>query len=241
MKSFTIRAFILTQIIKLHQPTVSMALAIFDLDHTLLDGDSDYLWGEYMVANQIVDKSEYQRENQAFLRDYRRGQLDNEQYLKFALKPLTLHSIDSLYHWREDYLENWIKPIIAAGTDDLLEQHRSQNDTLIIVSATNLFITEPIAELLGIPHILSTEPEIVDRRYTGRYLGVPTYQEGKVVALNSWLEDSDQSLDDSYFYSDSINDLPLLEQVSIPVAVNPDDELSGIARERGWQILDLRG
>jgi len=217
-----------------------MALAIFDLDHTLLNGDSDYLWGEYMVANQIVDEAEYQRENRAFLQDYKRGQLDNHQYLEFALKPLTLHSLDNLYHWRADYLENWIKPIIATGTHDLLEQHRNQNDTLLILSATNLFITEPIAELLGIPHILSTEPEIVDSRYTGRYLGVPTYKEGKVVALNTWLEGSDHSLDNSYFYSDSINDLPLLEQVSTPIAVNPDEALTGIARERGWQILDLR-
>ena len=217
-----------------------MALAIFDLDHTLLNGDSDYLWGEYMVANQIVDKAEYQLENQAFLRDYQRGQLDNDRYLQFALKPLTLHPIERLYNWRSDYVKNWIEPIIATGAPALLKQHREQGDTLIIVSATNLFITEPIAELLAIPHILSTEPEIVDNRYTGRYLGTPTYKEGKVVALNAWLEDSEYSLDDSYFYSDSINDLPLLEQVLTPVAVNPDEALSAIAEERGWQILDLR-
>ena len=217
-----------------------MALAIFDLDHTLLNGDSDYLWGEYMVANQIVDKAEYQLENQAFLRDYQRGQLDNDRYLQFALKPLTLHPIERLYNWRSDYVKNWIEPIIATGAPALLKQHREQGDTLIIVSATNLFITEPIAELLTIPHILSTEPEIVDNRYTGRYLGTPTYKEGKVVALNAWLEDSEYSLDDSYFYSDSINDLPLLEQVLTPVAVNPDEALSAIAEERGWQILDLR-
>ena len=217
-----------------------MALAIFDLDHTLLNGDSDYLWGEYMVANQIVDKSEYQAENKAFLRDYQRGQLDNDKYLQFALKPLTLHSIERLYNWRSDYVKNWIEPVVATGTTGLLEYHREQGDTLIIVSATNLFITEPIAELLGIAHILSTEPEIVDQRYTGRYLGTPTYKEGKVEALNKWLEDSGHSLDDSYFYSDSINDLPLLEQVSTPIAVNPDDKLAAIAEERGWQILDLR-
>jgi HAD superfamily hydrolase (TIGR01490 family) len=206
-----------------------MALAIFDLDHTLLNGDSDYLWGEYMVANQIVDKAEYQLENKAFLRDYQRGQLDNNRYLQFALKPLTQHPVEQLYNWREDYVKNWIKPIVANGTANLLEQHRESGDTLIIVSATNLFITEPIAELLGIAHILSTEP-----------LGIPTYKEGKVAALNAWLEDSEHRLDDSYFYSDSINDLPLLEQVSTPVAVNPDEELLVIAEERGWQILDLR-
>jgi len=217
-----------------------MALAIFDLDHTLLDGDSDYLWGKYMVANKIADKAEYQRKNKAFLRDYQRGQLDNEQYLRFALNPLTLHSIDNLYHWRADYVKNWIKPIIAKGTHDLLQQHRDQGDTLIIVSATNLFITEPIAELLGVSHILSTEPEIINNRYTGRYLGIPTYKEGKVVALNAWLEDSEHRLANSYFYSDSINDLPLLEQVSTPIAVNPDNELEIIAATRGWEILDLR-
>lgn len=217
-----------------------MALAIFDLDHTLLNGDSDYLWGEYMVANQVVDKAEYQRINKAFLRDYQRGQLDNDSYLQFALKPLTQHPVEKLYYWRSDYVENWIKPIIATGTEDLLNKHREQGDTLIIVSATNLFITEPIAELLGISHILSTVPEIIDHRYTGRYLGIPTYKEGKVLALKKWLEDREHSLDDSYFYSDSINDLPLLEQVSIPVAVNPDNNLRSIARDRGWEILDLR-
>ena len=217
-----------------------MALAIFDLDHTLLNGDSDYLWGEYMVANQIVDKVAYQAENRAFLQAYQRGQLDNDRYLQFALKPLTRHSIKRLYNWRSDYVKNWIEPIVANGTPDLLEQHRQRGDTLIIVSATNLFITEPIAELLGISHILSTEPEIVDDRYTGHYLGTPTYKEGKVAALNLWLENSKHHLNDSYFYSDSINDLPLLEQVSTPIAVNPDNELLVIAEERGWQILDLR-
>ncbi len=217
-----------------------MALAIFDLDHTLLNGDSDYLWGEYMVANQVVDKAEYQRINKAFLRDYQRGQLDNDSYLQFALKPLTQHPVEKLYNWRSDYVENWIKPIIATGTENLLNKHREQGDTLIIVSATNLFITEPIAELLGISYILSTEPEIVDHQYTGRYLGIPTYKEGKVIVLKAWLEDREHSLDDSYFYSDSINDLPLLEQVSIPVAVNPDNNLRSIAKNRGWEILDLR-
>ena len=217
-----------------------MALAIFDLDHTLLNGDSDYLWGEYMVANRIVDKDEYQAKNKAFLNAYQRGQLDNDEYLQFALKPLTRHSLERLYNWRSDYVKNWIEPIIATGAAALLRQHREQGDTLLIVSATNLFITEPIAELLGIQHILSTEPEIVDQRYTGRYLGTPTFKEGKVVALKAWLENSDHRLEDSYFYTDSINDLSLLEQVSTPIAVNPDEELGAIAGERGWQILDLR-
>lgn len=217
-----------------------MALAIFDLDHTLLNGDSDYLWGEYMVANKIVDADVYQRENKAFLDDYLRGDLDNEIYLQFALKPLTQYSIDRLHAWRSDYVSNWIQPIIAKGTQALLDKHRTQGDELIIISATNLFITAPIAELLGIGHILSTEPEIIDNQYTGRYLGTPTFKEGKVVVLNEWLKNTKHSLDNSYFYSDSINDLPLLEQVSTPIAVNPDEKLSSVAQSRDWQILDLR-
>ena len=216
-----------------------MALAIFDLDHTLLNGDSDYLWGEYMVANKIVDADVYQRENKAFLDDYLRGDLDNEVYLKFALKPLTQYPIDRLHAWRSDYVSHWIKPIVAKGTQALLDKHRAQGDELIIISATNLFITAPIAELLGIEQILSTEPEIIDNQYTGRYLGTPTFKEGKVTVLNEWLKNSNHSLNNSYFYSDSINDLPLLEQVSIPIVVNPDDKLSIVAQSRNWQILDL--
>jgi HAD superfamily hydrolase (TIGR01490 family) len=217
-----------------------MALAIFDLDHTLLNGDSDYLWGEYMVANKIVDADVYQRENKTFLEDYLKGDLDNEVYLKFALKPLTQYSMDRLYAWRNDYVRHWIQPIIAKGTQALLDKHRAQGDELIIISATNLFITAPISKLLGIDQILSTEPEIINNQYTGRYLGTPTFKEGKVTVLNEWLKNSKHSLDDSYFYSDSINDLPLLEQVATPVAVNPDEKLFNIATQRGWQILDLR-
>lgn len=217
-----------------------MSLAIFDLDHTLLNGDSDYLWGKYMVANNIVDRAEYQRLNQSFLEDYHRGELDNDRYLQFALHPLTLHPIESLYAWRADYVENWIKPIIATGAQALLEKHRQQDDTLIIISATNFFITEPIARLLNIPLLLATRPEIIDNRYTGKYLGVPTFKEGKVTVLNDWLSQHNLRLDDSYFYSDSINDLPLLEVVSYPVAVNPDDALCDIARQRKWPVIDLR-
>lgn len=217
-----------------------MALAIFDLDHTLLNGDSDYLWGEYMVANNIVNHAEYQRLNQSFQEDYHRGELDNDRYLQFALRPLTQHPAESLYNWRRDYIENWIKPIVAPGAPALLDKHRQRGDTLIIISATNYFITEPIAELLKIPNLLATRPEIIANRYTGKYLGIPTFKEGKVTALNNWLKNSPHSLQDSYFYSDSINDLPLLEQVSNPVAVNPDEALSKIAKQRSWPILDLR-
>jgi HAD superfamily hydrolase (TIGR01490 family) len=217
-----------------------MTLAIFDLDHTLLDGDSDYLWGEFMVENQIVDVEEYRSRNEKFYQDYQRGELDNDRYLEFCLQPLTLHSIDNLHRWRSNFVKTWIEPIIAPGSRALLDIHRSRGDTMMIISATNLFITAPIAELLDIPYILSTEPEVVDNRYTGRYLGTPTYMEGKVIALEAWLANSSHNLEGSYFYSDSINDLALLEQVSFPVAVNPDEKLSLIAKQRDWRVMDLR-
>lgn len=193
-----------------------------------------------MVANKIVDQCEYQRLNQSFQTDYHHGKLDYDRYLKFALHPLTRHSLNALYAWRRDYVENWIKPIIANDTPALLNQHRQQHDTLIIISATHFFITEPIAQLLGVPYLLATMPEKINNRYTGNYLGVPTFREGKVTVLNAWLEQQGHNLDDSYFYSDSVNDLPLLEQVAHPVAVNPDASLSEIAAQRQWPIIDLR-
>jgi HAD superfamily hydrolase (TIGR01490 family) len=216
-----------------------MTLAIFDLDHTLITGDSDYLWGEYMVENNIVDEQEFRSRNEIYYQDYQRGTLDNEQYLEFALKPLTQYSIEELYAWRADYVEKWIKPIVAPGARELLDNHRNQNHELLIISATHLFVTAPIAQLLGVPTVLSTEPEIIDNRYTGRYLGTPTYQEGKVTALHEWLAKSVQRMDGSYFYSDSINDLALLEKVDHPITVHPDEQLEAIAEERGWPIINL--
>jgi HAD superfamily hydrolase (TIGR01490 family) len=216
-----------------------MTLAIFDLDHTLLNGDSDYLWGEYMVKTGIVNEQAYRARNEDFYRDYQRGELDSDRYLEFALEPLTRYTIAELHAWREDYVEKWIKPIIVPGARQLLDRHRRRNHELLIISATNLFITEPIARLLDIPTALATEPEIIDNRYTGRYLGTPTYQEGKVTVLKQWLVDTNHGLDGSYFYSDSINDISLLELVDIPVAVNPDDELKAIAHARHWEMIDL--
>jgi HAD superfamily hydrolase (TIGR01490 family) len=216
-----------------------MTIAVFDLDHTLINGDSDYLWGEYMVAKGIVDEQAYRQRNEVFYQDYQRGSLDNDQYLAFALEPLTRYSIEELYAWRADYVDKWIKPLIAPGTAALLDEHRTRDHDLLIISATNLFVSEPIADLLGVPTVLATAPEIVDERYTGRFLGTPTYQAGKVVVLREWLSDSHHDLAGSYFYSDSINDLALLEQVDNPVTVNPDDELKAIAESRNWKIIDL--
>jgi HAD superfamily hydrolase (TIGR01490 family) len=216
-----------------------MTLAIFDLDHTLITGDSDYLWGEYMVENNIVDEQEFRARNEIYYQDYQRGTLDNEQYLEFALKPLTQYSIEELNAWRADYVEKWIKPIIAPGARELLDNHRKQSHELLIISATHLFVTAPIAQLLGVPTVLSTEPEIIDNRYTGRYLGTPTYQEGKVTALHEWLAKTAHSMDESYFYSDSINDLALLEKVDHPITVDPDDTLKAIAEDRDWPIINI--
>lgn len=217
-----------------------MSLAIFDLDHTLLDGDSDYLWGEYMVEHGIVNADEFRDRNQEFYRQYQAGTLDNDVYLEFALQPLSQHSIDDLHAWRADFIETWIKPIIFDGAPDLLQQHREKGDTLLIISATHLFVTEPVARMLGVEHLLSTEPEVIDGRYSGRFLGTPTFREGKVTVLQQWIRDSGHSLAGSFFYSDSINDLALLEVVNTPITVDPDDRLRAVAEARGWQIISLR-
>ena len=216
-----------------------MTLAIFDLDHTLINGDSDHLWGEYMVENGIVDEQAYRQRNDIFYQDYQRGTLDNDQYLAFALEPLTHYSIDELHAWRADYVEKWIKPLIAPGTARLLDEHHQSNHQLMIISATNLFVSEPIGQMLGVTTVLATEPEIIANRYTGRFLGTPTYQQGKVTVLKEWIANNNQDLGGAYFYSDSLNDLALLEQVDNPVTVNPDDDLKLIAEARAWKIIDL--
>jgi HAD superfamily hydrolase (TIGR01490 family) len=217
-----------------------MPLSIFDLDNTLIINDSDFLWGQYLVEHNIVDPVKYEEKNRQFYEDYEQGLLDIDSYLRFSLEPLTQFPLDQLYQWRSHYVETVISTLIAPGTPALLQKHREQGDTLIIISATNLFITKPIADLLGIEHVLSTEPEMVNGQYTGNYIGTPTFQLGKVTALQSWMEQHNESLAGSSFYSDSHNDLPLLEQVEFPVAVNPDDRLAQTAQQRNWPILDLR-
>jgi HAD superfamily hydrolase (TIGR01490 family) len=216
-----------------------MTLAIFDLDHTLINGDSDHLWGEYMVENGIVDEQAFRQRNDLFYQDYQRGTLDNDQYLAFALEPLTRYSIEELHAWRADYVEKWIKPLVAPGTAALLDEHRAEHHELMIISATNLFVSEPIGQMLGVPTVLATEPEIIANRYSGRFLGTPTYQQGKVTVLKEWIVDSNHELAGAYFYSDSLNDLALLEQVDNPITVNPDDDLKVIAEARNWKMIDL--
>lgn len=217
-----------------------MALAIFDLDNTLLGGDSDYLWGRYLAENSIVDPQRYHETNLAFYQDYQSGCLDNDAFLRFAFEPLAQNNMQDLLNWRAEYLQQKILPIILPKGRELIEQHRQQGDTLLIITATNSFLTTPIAEMLEIENLIATEPEIRNGRYTGEVAGVPSFQHGKVTRLNDWLADRQHTLEGSYFYSDSHNDLPLLEQVDIPVAVDPDDKLAQIAVERNWKILSLR-
>jgi HAD superfamily hydrolase (TIGR01490 family) len=217
-----------------------MALAIFDLDNTLLAGDSDYLWGQYLVNNKIVDAEVYERENERFYREYREGHLDIFEFLAFSLAPLAQHSLEELYSWRYDFVEKTIKPIIAAEAYELVEKHRQQGDTLLIITATTRFVTEPISKLFGVENLLATDPEKTDTGYTGKVDGTPCFQEGKIVRLNAWLEESGEDMTGSIFYSDSHNDLPLLEKVDHPVAVDPDEKLRAYATDTNWPIISLR-
>ena len=217
-----------------------MSLAIFDLDNTLLGDDSDYLWGQFLVERGLVDGEFYERENRRFYDAYRAGTLDIHEFLAFMLRPLTEHPPARLLDWRARFLAEKIKPIILPKAVAPLERHRAAADTLLIITATNRFITEPIAARLNVPNLLATEIECIDGRYTGRALGTPCFQHGKVERLRAWLADTGHDLADSWFYTDSRNDLPLLDQVAHPVAVDPDEALARHAAARGWPIISLR-
>jgi HAD superfamily hydrolase (TIGR01490 family) len=217
-----------------------MPLAIFDLDNTLLAGDSDYLWGVFLAERGIVDPDHYERENERFYREYKEGRLDIHEFLRFSLAPLARHSPDELAAWREAFLAEKIEPIVLPKALDLVQRHRDAGDLLLIITATNSFVTGPIATRLGIPHLIATEPVLRDGRYTGEVDGIPSFREGKVLRLEQWLEAHGASLAGSSFYSDSHNDVALLERVDHPVAVDPDPALAALAAARGWQILSLR-
>jgi HAD superfamily hydrolase (TIGR01490 family) len=217
-----------------------MTLAIFDLDNTLIADDSDYLWGQFLVDQRIVDKATYEAMNTKFYQDYQQGTLDMHAFLQFALKPLTEHPLEKLHRWREQFLDAIIKPILLNAAHALVEKHRVQGDTLLVITATNRFITEPIVKMYGIDHLIATTPEFSNGRYTGNIIGIPSFREGKVTLLNQWLTQTGESLENSVFYSDSHNDLPLLELVDNPVCVNPDDTLQQIAITRNWPIINLR-
>lgn len=217
-----------------------MALAIFDLDNTLLAGDSDYLWGEFLVERGLVDQALYESENARFYEEYKRGCLDIAEFLQFALAPLAAHPPEQLHAWREAFIQEKIQPILLPAARTLLDRHRSAGDTLMIITATNRFVTEPIASLYGIENLIATTPEMANDRYTGHFVGTPCFQGGKVIRLDEWLTQHQRDLSGSWFYSDSHNDLPLLNRVQHPVAVDPDESLAEQASRRGWPIISLR-
>ncbi len=217
-----------------------MALAIFDLDNTLIAGDSDYSWGVFLVEKKLVDAEVYRIANERFYQDYKHGTLDIRAYLEFSLAPLTRFNQDELQQLHREFMQQHIEPLLLNKAKALLEQHRNQGDHLLIITATNGFITRPIAKRLGVDDILATDPEVINGRHTGKFVGTPCFQSGKITHLQEWLQHNHHSLEGAYFYSDSINDLPLLELVDNPVAVDPDERLTTIATERNWSIISLR-
>ena len=216
-----------------------MALALFDLDNTLLAGDSDYLWGVFLSEKGVVDRDTYERENERFYEEYKEGRLDIMEFLTFSLRPLAENDPAQLHAWREEFLREKIDPILTEDARLLVEMHRKRGDTLAVITATNAFVTAPIVERFGVPNLIATEPEMVEGRYTGRVRGIPCFREGKVKRLKAWLAGRDESLENAWFYSDSHNDLPLLELVSHPMPVDPDPALETVAAEKGWPVLYL--
>ncbi len=217
-----------------------MRLALFDLDNTLLGGDSDHAWGDYLCERGILDTATYKTRNDEFYQDYLAGTLDLTAYLNFTLEILGRTEMAQLDEWHRNFMRDCIEPIMLPKALELIARHREAGDKLVVITATNRFVTAPIVAKLGIETLLATECEIVDGRYTGRTTDVPCFREGKVTRLDRWLEENQLNLDDSYFYSDSLNDLPLLEKVANPVAVDPDPKLRAEAQSRGWPVITLR-
>jgi HAD superfamily hydrolase (TIGR01490 family) len=217
-----------------------MALALFDLDNTLLNGDSDYSWGRFLVSKKAVDADFYEAENLRFYEEYKAGIMDIYEYQEFSLSPLIQYSWQQLIEWRDEFLETIVKPMLLPKAVALIQQHQKKQDTLMVITATSSFITRPITDIYNIKYLLATEPEIVDQKFTGKVSGEPCFQENKVKKLLQWVKEEQQDLNNSYFYSDSRNDIPLLEQVTFPYAVDPDDHLRQHALDKGWKIITLR-
>jgi HAD superfamily hydrolase (TIGR01490 family) len=223
-----------------------MNLALFDLDHTLIPTDSDHEWGRFLVGLGIVDAEMYQRENDRFYADYKAGTLDNDKFLRFALAPLANRPREELARWHAEFMRTVITPVITPQARKLVDNHRQAGDLCAVVTATNSFVTRPIVTAFGVDHLIATEPATVDGQphsmFNGEVAGIPSFREGKIVRTEAWLASLNHdwsSFDQVTFYSDSLNDLPLLEKVSVPVATNPDARLRHHAAEQGWRILDL--
>jgi HAD superfamily hydrolase (TIGR01490 family) len=227
---------------------MAMRLALFDLDNTLLAGDSDYAWGQYLIKHNLVDAQHHGEANDAFYADYQNGTLDIHAYVRFTLLPVMSKTINELAEMHQDFMGEFINPIMLPKAIELVQQHKAAGDLTVIITATNTFITQPIAEQFGVDLLLGTELTIDQDRFTGEIQGIPCYQQGKVQKLQSWLNDdtvaaipkSELRIEESIFYTDSINDLPLLEQVAEPVVVDGDERLRQAASQRAWRQISLR-
>ncbi len=219
-----------------------MNLVLFDLDNTLLAGDSDYEWAQFLMEEGVLDRAAYEERNQWFLGEYQRGTIRMEDWLAFQLKPLANRPREQLRDWHSEFMRRKVAPLILPRGRELIASHNGAEK--VIITATNRFITDPIARELGIEHLIASEVEEVDGRLTGKSRGLPSFGAGKVQRLDEWLASRGRKLRDypqSWFYSDSHNDLPLLNLVTHPVAVDPDPTLARHAAERGWPVMSLRG
>jgi HAD superfamily hydrolase (TIGR01490 family) len=220
-----------------------MRLALFDLDNTLLAGDSDYEWGQFLVDRGILERATYEAQNRAYFDQYVAGTLDIHEYLGFALRPLAEHKPEDLDRWHGEFMRTRVLPMVSPAARALVRSHLERGDLCAIITATNSFVTAPIVREFAVTHLIATEPESRDGRFTGRVAGTPCFREGKVRRLDEWLSAQGRRLGDfaqSSFYSDSHNDLPLLERVTRPVAVDPDEALRIEAGRRGWEVISLR-
>lgn len=218
-------------------------LALFDLDNTLLAGDSDYNWSLFLIEEGLLDAKSHHARNEQFYLDYKNGSLDIFAFLKFQLQPLAQHPRAFLDALHVKYMEKVIKPMMTDKAQALVDAHKTSGDLCVIITATNSFVTTPIAHAYGIEHLIGTDPEAIDGEFTGKVSGVPSFQQGKVTRLHQWLSDRGENMTDyekSYFYSDSHNDLPLMKLVTNPVAVDADDTLKAYATEHQWPQISLR-
>lgn len=220
-----------------------MNLALFDLDNTLLTGDSDFEWSQFLIEQGVLDRELFEAKNLAFYAQYKAGTLNIEEFLDFQLKPLSRHARGVLDGWHAEFMSRKVRPMMGDPAKALVRSHLERGDVCVIITATNSFVTAPIAREFGIEHLIATDPEQRDGEFTGRVDGVPSFREGKVIRLEAWLAARGWDWDsfaESVFYSDSLNDLPLLSKVRRPVAVDPDATLRAHAEQSGWEILSLR-
>jgi HAD superfamily hydrolase (TIGR01490 family) len=218
-------------------------LALFDLDNTILAGDSDYNWSRFLIQEGYLDGAIHAEKNEKFYADYKAGTLDIYAFVEFQFKPLARNPRTVLNQLLKKYVEEVIKPMITEKARALVKRHQEEGDLIIVITATNSFITKPIAELFGIENLIGTDPEEKEGEFTGKVSGLPSFKEGKVTRLEAWLKGKNLSLasfEKSYFYSDSHNDLPLMQKVTHPVAVDSDDVLSEYAKSKGWPQISLR-